>query len=304
MSRGVDFNQVRYFLALADTLNFTRAAERCYVSQPALTQSIKRLEEELGGPLIRRAGRDSELTELGKALRGQFEQIDRTRHSVRNTARAVVEGEIAELDIGIMCTVGPRVVAAMLRNFQRSHPSVSLVLHDITPKAIPGLLLSGVLDGVFCARSGPPDARLRHIDLFEEDMVVAFPRGHPFSEAEHVPLRALAEQPYIERLHCEFREPVARIYTEEDLTLDVAFSSEREDWVQSVVRDGSGVSVIPRFSLLMSDLDYRPIVEPELRRTVGFAIADRDEPATALTLFVEDVRLYDWAAAIGAALRS
>lgn len=75
---AVDFNQVRYFLALADCLNFTRAAERCNVSQPALTQAIRRLENELGGELIRREGRDSELTTLGRSLRGYFEEIERT----------------------------------------------------------------------------------------------------------------------------------------------------------------------------------------------------------------------------------
>ena len=82
----MDFNQVRYFLAVSDTLNFTRAAELCHVSQPAPTQAIKRLEAELGGELIHRDGRYTELTALGKTLRGHFQQIDRTRQLVRAQA--------------------------------------------------------------------------------------------------------------------------------------------------------------------------------------------------------------------------
>ena len=133
----MDFNQIRYFLALANTLNFTRAAEQCYVTQPALTQAIKRLETELGGELISRHGREMELTELGKSLRNHFEQIDRTRHMVRSTAKAVINGEISELNIGIMCTVGPHKISGLLDEFQMNHPMVTLILHDVVPSSIP-----------------------------------------------------------------------------------------------------------------------------------------------------------------------
>ncbi|WP_170766709.1 LysR family transcriptional regulator, partial [Ruegeria lacuscaerulensis] len=123
----MDFNQIRYFLALAETLNFTRAAEQCYVSQPALTQAIKRLETELGGDLVVRDGRFTELTELGKSLRGHFQQIDQTRHLVRSTAKAVTSGEVAELNIGLMCTIGPGVLSGMLDAFRMEHPMISIV---------------------------------------------------------------------------------------------------------------------------------------------------------------------------------
>ena len=202
----MDFNQVRYFLALADTLNFTRAAERCYVSQPALTQGIKRLEEELGGEMLRRNGRDTELTELGRSLRGHFEQINRTRHLVTTTAKAVVTGEIAELNVGLMCTVGPRLLGQMLNEFQANHPMMKIILHDVTPKAYPDLLLSGVLDAVFCARHEPGHARLRYITMFQEPLVAVFPKEHELAEYEEVRLEELLKHRYVDRLHCEFRQ--------------------------------------------------------------------------------------------------
>lgn len=290
----MDFNQVRYFLALANTLNFTRAAEQCYVSQPALTQAIKRLETELGGELIHRDGRYTELTELGKSLRIHFEQIDRTRHLVRTTAKAVTSGEVAELNIGLMCTIGPRMLAGMLDAFQMEHPMVSLVLHDVTPASISDLLLSGMLDGIFCARHGPPHPQLRYVDLFEEAMVVAFPPGHAFAEMDTVPLRAVAKQHYIDRLHCEFRHEFLEFCEDEKLELDVVFRSQREDWIQSLIRDGVGVSVIPRFSLLWPELDYRPITDPALSRKVEFAVVDQPEVTAALNTLIEQARLHDW----------
>ena len=77
----MDFSQVRYFLTLTETLNFTRAAEQCHVTQPSLTQSIRRLEDELGGDLIHRDGRNTRLTGLGRTLREHFQKIEQTGRS-------------------------------------------------------------------------------------------------------------------------------------------------------------------------------------------------------------------------------
>ena len=290
----MDFNQVRYFLALANTLNFTRAAEQCYVTQPALTQAIRRLETELGGELVNRDGRNTELTELGISLRGHFEQIDRTRHLVRTTAKAITSGEVAELNIGLMCTIGPSVLSPMLDAFQLQHPMISLVLHDVTPASIPELLLSGSLDGVFCARQSRPHAKLRYYSLFEEAMGVAFGQDHAFAQMDSVPLIEIAKQRYVDRLHCEFRDEFMAYCNDKDLTLDVAFLSQREDWIQSLIRDGVGVSVIPRYSLLRPQLDYRPIVEPAMSRNVEFAIVEQATQSKALDILIELAKAHPW----------
>ena len=290
----MDFNQIRYFLALSNTLNFTRAAEQCYVSQPALTQAIKRLEMELGGALISRNGRDNELTELGKSLRSHFEQIDRTRHLVRSTAKAVIGGEISELNIGIMCTIGPRIIAGLLEAFQMNHPMVSIILHDVIPASIPNLLLSGALDGAFFARHEAPHPQLRHIELFKEDMVITFPVGHRFSDANEIPLREIANECYVERLHCEFRGEFQKFYSENGLDLKVVFRCQREDWIQIVVRDGMGVSLIPRYSLLRPELDHRPVSDPCLSRTVEFVTVNHRTPKPALNQFMELTKTFNW----------
>ena len=293
----MDFNQVRYFLALSDTLNFTRAAERCFVSQPALTQGIKRLEEELGGELVRRDGRFTELTDLGRGVRTHFEQINRTRHLVRMTAKAIVSGDVAELNIGVMCTIGPRVLTRMLNDFQMNHPMISIVLHDVTPPAIADLLLTGGLDAVFCARHGPAHPRLRYVNLFEEPMVVAFSSDHEFLSLESVPMAELVKQPYVERLHCEFRQETHNFSNDCELELNVVFRSEREDWIQTLVHDGVGVSVIPLFSLLEPELDHRPIVEPAMSRTVELAMVSETELSPALEKLIEQTTTYSWPAA-------
>src|SRR5215469_16083902 len=101
----MELQKIRYFLALAETLNFTRAAEECNVSQPALTRAIKTLEDELGGPLILREGRLSHLTPLGQRVLPVLRQCFDSAVSAKALARAVKEGETARLSLAIGRTV-------------------------------------------------------------------------------------------------------------------------------------------------------------------------------------------------------
>ncbi|OED39873.1 hypothetical protein AB833_13390 [Chromatiales bacterium (ex Bugula neritina AB1)] len=290
----MDFNQVRYFLAVSETLNFTRAAEQCHVTQPALTQAIKRLESELGGELLHRDGRYSELTVLGKSLRNHFQQIDRTRQLVRATARAVTSGEVAELNIGLMCTIGPVALGSLINRFQMEHPMVSLVLHDVTPDSIVDLLLSGAIQGAFCSKQGTPNQNLNYLPLFQETICVVFPQDHPFTQLDAVPLQSIAEYPYIDRLHCEFRSDYLRLCADCELDLNVAFRSQREDWIQCLIGDGLGVSVIPRYSLCHPALNHRPIADPPLSRQIAFATVNQPDSAPALDLLMQLIQSHDW----------
>lgn len=291
----MDFNQVRYFLALADSLNFTRAAEHCYVSQPALTQAIKRLETELGGELIHRDGRYTELTELGKSLRSHFEQIDRTRHIVRKTAKAVITGEISELNIGIMCTIGPRIISGLLDTFYMDHPKVSIVLHDVTTESIEDLLLSGVIDGAFYAsHQDRLHPKLKYIELFKENMVITFHTGHRFSKLNEVDFLEIGKENYVDRLHCEFRDEFFNLLNENNLDIKVVFRCQREDWIQNLVCDGVGVSIIPQYSLLRSELDYRHVTAPSLTRDVKFVTVDHSKHKPAIKHFIEHAKNFNW----------
>lgn len=290
----MDFNQVRFFLAVADTLNFTRAAELCNVTQPALTQSIKRLEAELGGELIHRDGRNTGLSNLGRSLRTHFQQIDHTRKLVKSTAKSVSSGELDELNIGIMCTIGPMALSDLLKHFQKKHPSISLVLHDVTPKSVSSLLLSGAIDGAFCARQSIHNDRLKCIDLFLEPIVVAFASDHRFAEMNEVSLQAIGAERYIDRLHCEFRDGFMTYCTENNLDLNVAFRSQREDWLQSLIRDGMGVSVLPQYSLLEPILDFRPISDSGMNRNISFAYLDQPESTPGINLLTDQIKKYDW----------
>lgn len=278
----MDLRQIRYFLALTETLNFTRAAERCHVTQPALTQGIKKLEQELGGELVHRDGKNTRLTSLGKTLRGHFAKIEDTRALIRELARDASSDERVYLNIGLMCTIGPRRLSRLFDRFHERNPKVSLVLHDVVPSAIVEMVLSGALHGAFIARHHPKHDRLRYVSLYSENMVVAFGNDHPFAQREAVTLRDVMEEPYVDRLDCEFRGEFFRYAQREHIPVNVCFSSHREDWIQYIVRSGAGVSIVPEHSILEPSLGHRPVIDPAMRRDIELAIPASEARSPAL----------------------
>src|SRR5918912_1177244 len=105
-SRGpaMEMHQIRYFLAVCDELNFTRAAERCNVTHPALTRAIQKLEEELGGLLFRREGRLTHLTDFGRLMRPRLEEVIERTEEAKRTAQSFLKLQDAPLTLGVMCT--------------------------------------------------------------------------------------------------------------------------------------------------------------------------------------------------------
>ena len=112
--KAVELYQIRYFLAAAETLNFTKAAEGCAVTQPTLTRAIKKLEDELGGQLFHRERNNTHLTELGREMCHRFESIHQQAEAAGQVARQLLNLEKATLNIGVMCTIGPERVMALL----------------------------------------------------------------------------------------------------------------------------------------------------------------------------------------------
>ncbi len=296
----VEFHQVRYFLKAAEHLNFTRAAEQCHVSQPALTRAIQKLEAELGGELFVRDGRSVKLSALGNVMREHCGRIQETQQMARTAAKSFLDQGASELNVGVMCTIGPDVLSAFLNDFQSRHSDVLIILHDIGPEALPELLLTGALDSAFIAVHG--DQALNNVSaqpLFEEDMVVTFADGHRFASKHEVTLFDIAEEPYVDRLKCEIRQPFFDFMQENDLDLRVVCSSQREDWIQELVIRGLGVSVMPRFSITTRRLGWRNLSGPLFKSRRIMLASSRDEAThSSVRSFNVDAADFEWQAAL------
>lgn len=139
----MELNQVSYFINLADTLNFTAAARLSGVSQPSLTRAIRRLEEELGGPLIYRDGKNSRLTGLGHDVEAEFQRVMAALKSVRNHSENWARGGHRVLNVAVAPSVGPTAFAAFFESALAEMPSVDIKLHSLQSNEDTSEVLSG-----------------------------------------------------------------------------------------------------------------------------------------------------------------
>lgn len=175
----MELRQLRYFLAVARHRHFTRAAEASFVSQPALSQQIRALEQELGTPLFDRLTTGAELTTAGRALQGYAERILR---EVENASAAVEEvaGMVqGELSISVVHTAVPALVVDVLAAFRELHPSVAIRVHEERSTDVVEAVLSGRVNLGITYLPVAHDT-MDVTPLYEEELVLVLPEGHRF----------------------------------------------------------------------------------------------------------------------------
>lgn len=265
----MDLNQVRYFLNLAETLNFTEAARMSGVSQPSLSKSIQRLEEELGGPVVYRDGKDTRLTALGRDLQVEFMRVQMALDAVSELAENSVLGRRRRLMIGIASTIAPRVFSPFWTHVLAQLPSVELQFHPMSPGESETEVLSGKYDICLLATPPAPNFKLTILPLYDEPLRLAVASGHPLARQEEVSLRQLAGETYLDRLYCEFRSDLIRHFMDRDVVMAPRVECEREDWVQQMVADGAGVCSLPAHSVVIEGIALRPVEGLTLSRQVS-----------------------------------
>ncbi len=127
----MELHEIRYFLALSKTLNFTKAAEVCNVSQPALTRAIQKMEDELGGLLFSRERNNTHLTELGRLLEPHLTEVLARTQQAKETATRFLRLDSAQLRLGVMCTIGPVRFVSFLSRFRADNPGVEITLVEL-----------------------------------------------------------------------------------------------------------------------------------------------------------------------------
>ena len=182
----MELNQVSYFINLAETLNFTAAARLSGVSQPSLTRAIRRLEEELGGPLIYRDGKNSRLTSLGQDVELEFRRMLVAMKSVRHHSENWAMGRHRVLDIAVASSVGPRVFTAFFDSALEEVPSIEIKLHSLQSGEDTSEVLSGKYHACILPRESRPDRKLDVRPLFRERFVLGCAADHPLAACEVV----------------------------------------------------------------------------------------------------------------------
>lgn len=290
----MEMHQIRYFLAASGTLNFTRAAEQCHVSQPALTNAIKKLEGELGAPLFHRDGKRVLLSEFGQTMRPHLDQILQRTDVARTAAENFRLLNKVPVRLGVLPTIGPVRFARALAAFQASYPGVEVAVREGKLDELVPLLEEGELDLAVLSSPEPLPEFLRARPLYVERYVVVFSPENRLGELDAVRLKDLSGEPYVDRLACEMREMVMAVCEERGVELYAKFRSQREDWVQGMVLANLGFAFLPEYSVTLTGMISRRLIEPHVERTVSLVSVSgrRHSPATAA--MVQAIQSHKW----------
>lgn len=290
----MEMGQIRYALSAARHLNFTRAAEDCGVSQPALTKGIKALEAELGSPLFNREGRRISLSGFGRSMLPHFQSILDEAEATRELAENFRLLEQVPVKLGVQNTIGHLRLARFLAEFEGKHDGIELAVSEAPRGELERQLDAGEIDLAIFTEMGNGDAQFRLTPLYDERYVVVFPPGHRMEAANAVALDDLSGQPYVDRLACELREMVMGVCESRGVELYARFRSEREDWVQAMVLAGIGFAFMPEYSVTLPGLVQRPLIEPEVSRNVVAASVPGRQHSPAAAALMRAAQGFRW----------
>jgi LysR family hca operon transcriptional activator len=243
----VELRHLRYFVAVADELNFTRAAIRLHTSQPSLSQQIRQLEAEVGVALLTRSRHHVALTDAGRVfLRETKDILGRIDHA-RRLAKQAATGRAGDLSVGTFPAADVRIFPA-LRPLVATHlPNVHLILHSkYAVEPVMGLQ-TGALDVAFMR--GPIDVEgLEVIELAHERIVVVLPAHHPLTRRTRIPIEVLHDLPCItiERAHAPaLHDAIAALYRKARIHMHAVSSADNVFGHLQLVREGLGFALLP-----------------------------------------------------------
>lgn len=273
---AVELRHLRYFVAVADELNFTRAAIRLHTSQPSLSQQIRQLEAEVGVALLNRSRHHVALTDAGRVfLRETKDILGRIDHAGR-LAKQAASGRAGDLSVGTFPAADVRIVPA-LRPLVAAHlPNVHLILHSkYAVEPVMGLR-TGALDVAFMR--GPLDVDgLEVIELAHESIVVVLPAHHPLTRRTRIPLDVLHDLPCItmERaLAPALHDAIASLYRKARIRMQAVSSADNVLGHLQLVQAGLGFALLPDSvgSLLPPGVVVKPLASDQVP-TVSIVVA-------------------------------
>lgn len=267
----MEMHQVRYFVALCETLNFTRAAERSNVSQPSLTRAIRLLEDELGGPLFNRERNNTHLTELGRLMEPHLREVMDQARGARARARAFFELRTARLKLGLSRGVPLGHLDDALSRFAASYPDTEIQLTDDRAPALREALQRGDLELVVLPQRPHDIDELHYHPIGADHMQVLLTAGHRFAGMNGVPVRELAAEAIVCSGDCVFFEAVERTLREEGVAIRPRITVGAAEWLPSIVRHGTAVGLTSAGFGLPEGLIGRPVLDLATERDLNLA---------------------------------
>lgn len=261
----MDIRQLKYFVAVADTRNFTRASERLHIAQPPLSRQIQLLEEELGVQLILRNSRPLRLTEAGRMFYEQALQIINRVDQLKTATRQIGLNQRQTLSIGFVASTLYGGLPMLVRKLRHGYPDVDIQLVELTSMQQFAALKSGRIDVGF-GRIRSNDATVARTVLREERLVLAIPLGTPLAaDAGRIGLKALNGQRlivYPKEPRPSFADHVLSLLSDQGIRPSEVHEVREIQTALGLVAAESGLCLIPASARLRSDLRYRLVDDP------------------------------------------
>jgi DNA-binding transcriptional LysR family regulator len=290
----MELRQLRYLVALADERNFTRAAAREHIAQPALSQQIRRLEEELGLAVVERSTRRVSLTDAGELLVARA----RTILAEVDAAHAEIEGlsglHTGRVTIGAMHTMGPVDLSLALALFHQRHPGVELTVREQASEELAEMLRIGELDLAFLSVTERVESHgLALHPLVYEELVVIVATDHPRAAQPTIRMAELADEEFITwREGARLRELLLTAGREAGFEPAIKLASNESQRIRRLVARGLGVAILPRSDAEGpgAEVAVADLVDPSLTRDITLAWREGRRLAPAAAAFLELAR--------------
>jgi len=272
--------ELRYVVAVARERHFGRAAEACFVSQPTLSVSIKKLEEELDVRIFERGPNEVSVTPIGEEIVRQAQQVIEQAQGIRELAKRRKDPLTGPLRLGVIYTIGPYLLPDLVRQAIERMPHMPLMLQENFTTKLLDMLRTGELDAAILAEPFP-DTGLAIAPLYDEPFMIALPKSHPLAKRKAISAEELKEEKMLllGTGHC-FRDHVlevcpeyARFSTDAE-GMRKSFEGSSLETIKYMVASGMGITVVPQLAVAadgQAQVAYVPFTKPVPTRRVVLA---------------------------------
>lgn len=278
----MELRHLRYFVAVAEALNFGRAARQLAISQPPLSRQIRTLEDELGTPLFARTRRAVALTPAGGALLPEARRLLREAESLKDTARHLAGGEAGTVALGFISVAAYNILPALVPEFRNRHPGLKLALQEGATDALLPALTQGEID-VGMVLPPVTDARLTYRPLVHDRLMVALPaRARGRFPGGPLPLDSLADEPFIlfpRKAGPSLYDLIVGSCQRAGYSPRIDQEAIQMQTIVSLVAAGMGVALVPASlqHLRRTGVEYRPLKDKTPPVEIGLVWGASDE---------------------------
>lgn len=286
----MDLKDFNAFIEVANHLSFTRAAEHSYMSQPSLSKSVKKLEEELNVTLFNRSTRNLQLTDAGNIVYSQGQQIQNLVAELPTLLEELVEGVSGEIKIGMPPLIGTLFFPQIAKNLQENYPTITIELHEHGAKVVEDLVDKGQIDAGIIVL--PTNTEIFNVQPFISDKFFVFVHpDHPFATRDAVALSDLKEEKLIlfSKSFALHRNIIAAC-KEVGFNPTISYESSQWDLIIELVAAKLGITLLPhsiseKFS--NEQIKMVPLEEPPLLWKLGIVTKKDSYHSFALKRFME-----------------